>query len=114
MRNVELPDSVEREILVIDDGSDDGTRDVLKQLGDSTVRGLTSDTAQQGRRGEKGSNTRGDSFVQDADLSTTPKTGPASCIPSSAAGPASSTDRGSPVNAATCCSSTGSATASCR
>ena len=38
MRNVELPDSVEREILVIDDGSDDGTRDVLRQLGDSTVR----------------------------------------------------------------------------
>ncbi len=38
MRKVELPDSVEREILVIDDGSDDGTRDVLHQLGDSTVR----------------------------------------------------------------------------
>jgi glycosyltransferase involved in cell wall biosynthesis len=38
MRNVELPDSIEREILVIDDGSDDGTRDVLRQLGDSTVR----------------------------------------------------------------------------
>ena len=38
MRAVELPDSIEREIIVIDDGSDDGTRDVLKQLGDSTVR----------------------------------------------------------------------------
>jgi glycosyltransferase involved in cell wall biosynthesis len=38
MRAVELPDSIEREIVVIDDGSDDGTRDVLKQLGDSTVR----------------------------------------------------------------------------
>ncbi len=38
MRAVELPDSVEREIIVVDDGSTDGTRDVLKQLGDSTVR----------------------------------------------------------------------------
>ena len=38
MRMVELPDGIEREIIVIDDGSDDGTRDVLKQLGDSTVR----------------------------------------------------------------------------
>jgi len=38
MRGVELPDSIEREIIVVDDGSDDGTRDVLKQLGDSTVR----------------------------------------------------------------------------
>jgi glycosyltransferase involved in cell wall biosynthesis len=38
MRAVELPDSIEREIIVVDDGSDDGTRDVLRQLGDSTVR----------------------------------------------------------------------------
>src|SRR5262245_50455036 len=38
MRNVELPDSIEREIVIVDDGSHDGTRDVLKQLGDSTVR----------------------------------------------------------------------------
>jgi glycosyltransferase involved in cell wall biosynthesis len=38
MRSVELSDSIDREIIIIDDGSDDGTRDVLKQLGDSTVR----------------------------------------------------------------------------
>ena len=38
MRAVELPDTVEREIVVVDDGSKDGTRDVLRQLGDSTVR----------------------------------------------------------------------------
>jgi glycosyltransferase involved in cell wall biosynthesis len=38
MRAVELPDGVEREIIVVDDGSTDGTRDVLRQLGDSTVR----------------------------------------------------------------------------
>jgi glycosyltransferase involved in cell wall biosynthesis len=38
MRNVELPDGIETEIVVVDDGSTDGTRDVLRQLGDSTVR----------------------------------------------------------------------------
>ena len=38
MRSVELP--IEREIVVVDDGSDDGTRDVLTQLRDSTVRVL--------------------------------------------------------------------------
>jgi glycosyltransferase involved in cell wall biosynthesis len=38
MRAVELPDGIEREIIIVDDGSSDGTRDVLKQLGDSTVR----------------------------------------------------------------------------
>ncbi len=35
MRAVELP--LEREIVVVDDGSDDGTRDLLPQLADSTV-----------------------------------------------------------------------------
>ena len=38
MRAVELPDGIEREIIVVDDGSTDGTRDVLRQLADSTVR----------------------------------------------------------------------------
>ena len=36
MRAVELP--VDREIVLVDDGSDDGTQSVLSQLGDSTVR----------------------------------------------------------------------------
>ena len=38
MRSVELP--VEREIVIVDDGSGDGTADVLTQLRDSTVRVL--------------------------------------------------------------------------
>jgi glycosyltransferase involved in cell wall biosynthesis len=36
MRTVDLP--VDREIVIVDDGSDDGTSHVLSQLGDSTVR----------------------------------------------------------------------------
>jgi glycosyltransferase involved in cell wall biosynthesis len=38
VRAVELPDGVELEVVVVDDGSTDGTREVLRQLGDSTVR----------------------------------------------------------------------------
>jgi glycosyltransferase involved in cell wall biosynthesis len=38
MRQVRLPEGIDREIVVVDDGSNDGTRDLLKQLGDSTVR----------------------------------------------------------------------------
>jgi glycosyltransferase involved in cell wall biosynthesis len=36
MRAIDLP--IDREIVIVDDGSDDGTREVLSQLGDSTVR----------------------------------------------------------------------------
>lgn len=36
MRAVDLP--IEREFILVDDGSSDGTRQVLQQLGDSTVR----------------------------------------------------------------------------
>ena len=75
MRAVELPDGVEREIIVVDDGSDDGTRDVLRQLGDSTVRVVLHD-----RNRGKGAAVRtglehstGDYvLIQDADLEYDP------------------------------------------
>ncbi len=41
MRLVDLP--VDLEIVIVDDGSTDGTRDVLRQLADSTVRVITHD-----------------------------------------------------------------------
>ena len=75
MRAVELPDGIEREIIVVDDGSSDGTRDVLRQLGDSTVRILV-----HGENRGKGAAVRtglalatGDYvLIQDADLEYDP------------------------------------------
>jgi len=79
MRSVELADGIEREIIVVDDGSSDGTRDVLRQLGDSTVRVIVHD----GNRG-KGAAVRtglavatGDYvLIQDADLEYDPEDWP--------------------------------------
>jgi glycosyltransferase involved in cell wall biosynthesis len=79
MRIVDLPDGIEREIIVVDDGSSDGTRDVLRQLGDSTVRVMVHD----GNRG-KGAAVRtglavatGDYIlIQDADLEYDPEDWP--------------------------------------
>jgi glycosyltransferase involved in cell wall biosynthesis len=73
MRAVDLP--VEREIVVVDDGSDDGTGDVLTQLRDSTVR-VVKHTRNRGkgaaiRTGLESSS--GDLvLVQDADLEYDP------------------------------------------
>jgi glycosyltransferase involved in cell wall biosynthesis len=79
MRAVELPDGIEREIIMVDDGSNDGTRDVLRQLEDSTVRVILHD----GNRG-KGAAVRtglavasGDYvLIQDADLEYDPEDWP--------------------------------------
>jgi glycosyltransferase involved in cell wall biosynthesis len=84
MRTVELPDGIEREIIVVDDGSSDGTRDVLKQLGDSTVRVVMHEN----NRG-KGAAVRtgfahatGDYvLIQDADLEYDPEDWPKLMIP---------------------------------
>jgi glycosyltransferase involved in cell wall biosynthesis len=77
MRSVELP--VEREIVVVDDGSDDGTRDVLTQLADSTVRivkhGVNRGKGAAIRTGLE--NSTGDLvLVQDADLEYDPEDWP--------------------------------------
>jgi glycosyltransferase involved in cell wall biosynthesis len=79
MRRVDLPDSIEREILIVDDGSHDGTRDVLRQLGDSTVRVLMHDANKgKGAAVRTGfSHATGDYvLVQDADLEYDPEDWP--------------------------------------
>jgi glycosyltransferase involved in cell wall biosynthesis len=79
MRAVELPDSIEREIIVVDDGSDDGTRDVLQQLGDSTVRVILHERNRgKGAAVRTGfANATGEYvLVQDADLEYDPEDWP--------------------------------------
>ena len=80
MRAVELPDGIEREIIVVDDGSTDGTRDVLRQLGDSTVRVVMHDgEPRQGRGGPHRARARAPAtyvLVQDADLEYDPEDWP--------------------------------------
>jgi glycosyltransferase involved in cell wall biosynthesis len=79
MRAVDLQDGIEKEIIVVDDGSDDGTRDVLKQLGDSTVRVVMHDenrgkgaAVRTGLRHATGEYV----LVQDADLEYDPEDWP--------------------------------------
>jgi glycosyltransferase involved in cell wall biosynthesis len=77
MRSVDLP--VDREIVVVDDGSDDGTRDVLTQLADSTVHivkhGVNRGKGAAIRTGLE--NSTGDVvLVQDADLEYDPEDWP--------------------------------------
>jgi glycosyltransferase involved in cell wall biosynthesis len=79
MRAVELPDGIESEIIVVDDGSSDGTRDILRQLGDSTVRVVMHDVNRgKGAAVRTGFQHATGEFilVQDADLEYDPEDWP--------------------------------------
>jgi glycosyltransferase involved in cell wall biosynthesis len=76
LRSLALPDHLELEILVVDDGSTDGTDKVLKTIEDSTVRVVTHKTNQgKGAAIRTGlAEARGDIILlQDADLEYSPE-----------------------------------------
>ncbi|MDH3605456.1 MAG: glycosyltransferase family 2 protein [Acidimicrobiia bacterium] len=72
----EAPLGIEREIIIIDDGSQDGTADIIKRLADSTVRMVSyPDNRGKGAAVRRGiEEARGDLIVvQDADLEYDPR-----------------------------------------
>jgi glycosyltransferase involved in cell wall biosynthesis len=76
VRSVELPGDLDRELVIVDDGSTDGTREVLDQLRDSTVR-IIKNAANQGKghalRTGFAAATGDLVIVQDADLEYDPE-----------------------------------------
>ena len=79
MRLVQLPEGLDLEVLIVDDGSTDGTREVLRQLGDSTVRVVLQPTNMgKGAAVREGfAHVTGDLvLVQDADLEYDPEDWP--------------------------------------
>jgi glycosyltransferase involved in cell wall biosynthesis len=76
LRSLSLPDALELEVLVVDDGSTDGTDKVLKTIEDSTVRVVTHKTNRgKGAAIRSGlAEARGDIvLLQDADLEYKPE-----------------------------------------
>ena len=72
----EAPLDIEREIIIVDDGSDDGTLEILRRLSDSTVRVITHPHNRgKGAAVRRGiDEARGDLIVvQDADLEYDPR-----------------------------------------
>ncbi len=76
VRAVELPGDMDREVIIVDDGSTDGTHEVLDQLRDSTVRIIKS-PSNSGKghalRVGFGAATGDLVIVQDADLEYDPE-----------------------------------------